>query len=80
MYKLYFINDKGAAIFIQMNHNLKSINTYIDADMTLRGFKKAPYIRSWLGEFEDKKGQWIDFGSWSSFYFIEGVTFEDMCR
>ena len=80
MYKLYFIDNKGTPTYVQMSHDLATISKYRQADMTLRGFKEAPYIRSWLGECGEMKGQWIDFGSWSCYYFIEGVTFEDMCR
>ena len=76
MYKLYFVDSKGDKHFVKQHHDLAELSRCRQADMTLRGFKPEPYIRSWIAE----GGQWIDFGNWSSFYFIEGVTFEDICK
>ena len=76
MYKLYFIDSKGDKNFIIESNDLKDINKAQDIDLKARGFAKPYYTRSWL----DEEGQWIDFGSWSCFYFIEGITLEDMCK
>ena len=77
--KLYFIDSKRVAHFITEADTLKECNIARREDMTKRGFNldQCYYIRSWFGDFEGKHGQWIDFGSWSCYYFIEGATIED---
>lgn len=77
--KLYFIDANRTAHFITEANTLKECAIARREDMTKRGFNlnKSYYIRSWFANFEDKHGQWIDFGSWSCYYFIEGATIED---
>lgn len=77
--KLYFIDANKNAHFIAEADTLKECNIARREDMTKRGFNldQCYYIRSWFADFEDKHGQWIDFGSWSCYYFIEGATIED---
>lgn len=76
MYKLYFVDAKGDKHFVKQSIDLKQISVYRQEDMAQRKFKPEPYIRSWIAD----GGQWIDFGSWSCYYFIENVTSKDMCR
>ena len=76
MYKLYFVDANGDKHFVKQSNDLKQISVYRQEDMAARKFKPEPYIRSWIAD----GGQWIDFGSWSCYYFIDGVTLEDMCK
>ena len=76
MYKLYFVDAKGDKHFVKQSNDLKQINIYRHEDTKNRGLKENPFDRCWIAD----GGQWIDFGSWSCYYFIEGVTLEDMCR
>ena len=76
MYKLYFIDANGDKHFVKQSNDLQQISIYRQQDIKSKGLTENPFIRSWI----DENGQWIDFGSWSCYYFIEGVTLEDMCR
>lgn len=76
MYKLYFVDDKGDKHFVRQSSDLNQISIYRQEDIKNRKLKENPFIRSWIAD----GGQWIDFGSWSCYYFIEGVTLEDMSR
>lgn len=80
--KLYFIDSKRIAHFITEAETLRECDIARREDMPKRGFNldNCYYIRSQFADFEDKHGQWIDFGSWSCFYFIEGATIEDMMK
>jgi hypothetical protein len=77
--KLYFIDSKRVAHFITEAETLKECTIARREDMTRRGFNldNCYYIRSWFADYDGRPGQWIDFGSWSCFYFIEGATIED---
>ena len=74
--KLYFVDAEGKHHFVQQGCDLKNLSVARQQDMKNRGFKPEPYIRSWFAD----GGQWIDFGSWSCFYFIEGATIEDTMK
>lgn len=71
--KLYFVDADGKHHFVQQGDTLQKLNIERQEDMKRRGFKPEPYIRTWFAD----GGQWIDFGSWSCYYFIEGATIED---
>lgn len=74
--KLYFVDKDGIHHFVQQGIDIEKLLYASWEDRKKRKFKPSPYIRQWV----DKGGLWIDFGSWSEFYFIEGVTLEDMCK
>lgn len=76
MYKLYFVDANGEKQFVRQSSDLNQISIYRQEDIKNRKLKEDPFIRSWIAD----GGQWIDFGSWSCYYFIEGVTLEDMGR
>ena len=80
--KLYFIDANKTAHFITEAETLRECAIARREDMTKRGFNldNCYYIRSWLGDYNGRPGQWIDFGSWSCYYFIEGATFEDCVK
>ena len=73
--KLYFVNEQNEKLFLAESDDLHSLNVIRRADMEQRGFSPEDYfyIRGW---FKDN-GMWIDFGSHSCFYFIEGATIAD---
>ena len=75
MYKLYFVDKDKNKHFIKQGNDLNHIYEYQRSDMENRGFK-SEYNSCWI----ENGGQWMDFGNWSCFYFIEGVTLEDMCK
>ena len=80
--KLYFIDSNKNAHLIAEAETLKECAIARREDMTKRGFNldQCYYLRSWFADFEDKHGQWIDFGSWSCYYFIEGANVEDIMK
>ena len=75
--RLYFIDSAGNDHFVQQGVSLSALSVARQEDMKQRGFKPEPYIRSWFADYNGRPGQWIDFGSWSCYYFIEGATIED---
>lgn len=74
--RLYFVDKEGVHHFVQQGADIERLHKACWEDRQRRGFKESSYIRQWV----DNGGLWIDFGSWSEFYFIDGVTLEDMCK
>lgn len=76
MKRLYFIDKEGKEHFIMQSADIQALHKACFEDRQKKHIKESPYIRQWL----DEKGLWIDYGSWSEFYLIEGATREDICR
>ena len=76
MKRLYLVDKDEKEHFIMQNANLQVLHKACFEDRQKRKFKEAPYIRQWV----ENDILWIDFGSWSEFYKIEGVTKEDLYK
>ena len=76
MKRLYFVDKEGKDHFIMQSADLQTLHEACFEDRQKKHIKESPYIRQWV---EDNI-LWIDYGSWSEFYKIEGVTIEDLCN
>lgn len=74
--KLYYIDKEHNEHFVKQNQDLNELFKYMNEDINKRHLKCSEHTRNWV----DERGLWIDFGSWTEFYLIEGATLEDLCK
>ena len=75
MYKLYFRNAQGKDQFLGEFSNLKEINQTIKNFLGNKNIVSF-YFRRWISAPDHMK---IDFGSYSEFFIIKGLT-EELLR
>lgn len=75
MKTLYFVDKNKTRHFIAQNEDMRYLYKSCFEDRVKKKIK-SPYIRQWI----QCGGLWIDYGSWSEFYFIEGATHDDVIK
>ena len=73
--KLFFQNSRGEERVIAEPLNREEVNKEINKFLDDHNYKS--YYQNVCG---CENGVRIDFGSWSEFFYIEGITFEEYCN
>lgn len=73
--KLFFQNCRGEERVIAEPSNKEEVNKEINKFLDDHNFKSS-YTRAW----EENGRLKLDVGSWSEFFFVEGMTFEDWIK
>lgn len=74
--KLVFQNSKGEESVIAEPLNVEECNREMHKFLMDHGYKS--YYQN-VCAVDDNKVR-IDFGSWSEFFYIDGITFEEYCN